>query len=237
LTSPKQPIVTCIGACNGIGQTISPFLIFKGKRLNEEIKDGCSPGCGFAVSENGWSSSKLFTLYLQEHFIKYCNKPENQDILILFDGSTTHLGREAIDWAKERNIHLFVLPPHSSHILQPLDIGVFGPMKQSYNSRCHTFLKQNKGQIVSKHNITSIICKAYMDAFKPSNIVNSFEKSGIFPFNAGKIDPKNFKPSEALKRKYENEENITAASKETINIDYFLKRSNDTTTEINKYGH
>jgi hypothetical protein len=59
-------------------------------------------------------------------------------------------------------------------------------MKQSYNS--HSFLKQNPGQIVSKHNITSIICKSYIDALKPSNIINSFEKTGIYPFNSEKID-------------------------------------------------
>jgi DNA replication protein DnaD len=39
---------------------------------------------------------------------------------------------------------------------------------------------------------------------------------------------------EALKRKYEKEENITTASKETIKIDNFLKHSDDNITEIKK---
>ena len=47
ITSTKSTMVTCIGASNAIGNSVPPFLIFKGKRQN---------GCGFALSENGWSN-------------------------------------------------------------------------------------------------------------------------------------------------------------------------------------
>ena len=29
----------------------------------------------------------------------------------------------------DNNIILMILPPHSSHLTQPLDIGIFGPLK------------------------------------------------------------------------------------------------------------
>jgi hypothetical protein len=37
------------------------------------------------------------------------------------------------DWAKEQKIILFVLPAHTSHILQPLDVACFGPFQKIYN--------------------------------------------------------------------------------------------------------
>jgi hypothetical protein len=51
--------------------------------------------------------------------------------LLLYDGHTTHINADIIKAAKKDNIHLFVLSPHSSHRLQPLDISVFSSFKNS----------------------------------------------------------------------------------------------------------
>ena len=85
ITSPKSTMVTCIRASNAIGNYVPPFFIFKGKRQNDDIKEGATPGCGFALSENGWSNSTLFQEYIQEHFLKYVQRPSDKHILILFD--------------------------------------------------------------------------------------------------------------------------------------------------------
>ena len=33
-----------------------------------------------------------------------------------------------LDLAREKNIIPLILPPHSTHRLQPLDVGLFGPI-------------------------------------------------------------------------------------------------------------
>ena len=68
ITSPKSTMVTCIGASNAIGDSVPPFLIFKDKKQNDDIKEGATPGCGFALSENGWSNSILFQEYISNIF-------------------------------------------------------------------------------------------------------------------------------------------------------------------------
>ena len=92
---------------------------------------------------------------------------------------------------------LFVQPPHSSHVLQPLDVSVFGPLKNAYNVRVQTYLRQHPGQVVNRYAMTSLICKSYLDATKPSNIISAFRKTGIFPLDRHAIDDKHFKPSES----------------------------------------
>jgi DDE superfamily endonuclease len=37
--------------------------------------------------------------------------------------------KEVIDFYDKNLIHMFVLPPYTSHILQPLDVVVFQPFK------------------------------------------------------------------------------------------------------------
>ena len=81
------------------------------------------------------------------------------------------------------DIILFVLPAHTSNILQLLDVAVFGPFKNYYYSACSTCMAENIGQIITRYDICQIACKAYTRAMSPANIQSSFRKTAIFPHN------------------------------------------------------
>lgn len=53
-------------------------------------------------------------------------------VVLFVDGHHSHLTLELIELAKSKGIHLFCLPPHTTHILQPLDVGVYGPVKKCW---------------------------------------------------------------------------------------------------------
>ena len=197
ITSPRSTMVTCIGACNALGTALPPYIIHKGKRLTNELREGCSPGAGFDISPSGWSNSIIFQNYLKNHFLKYCQRQPEKPILLLYDGSTTHINVELVEWAMTENIVLFVLPPHSSHHLQPLDVGCFKPLKSAYDSLAHQFLKRHPGQNINRYSMTALICQAYTTALTPKNIQISFNKTGIWPLNPGIIQQHIFKPAEA----------------------------------------
>ena len=110
ITSPRSTMVTCIGACNALGTALPPYLIHKGKRLSNELREGSSPGTGFNISSSGWSNSVIFQSYLQNHFLRYCQRQPDKHTLLLYDGSTTHINGELVEWALKEKIILFVLP-------------------------------------------------------------------------------------------------------------------------------
>ena len=62
---------------------------------------------------------------------------------------------------------LFVLPSHTSHLLQPLDVAVFGPFKTFYNSECNLFIRRDIGQTINRFNMCDIAYKAYSKAIPP----------------------------------------------------------------------
>jgi len=43
---------------------------------------------------------------------------------------------------QKNEIELLCLPFHAFHILQPLDIGIFGPMKGYFRKKCDNYLGQ-----------------------------------------------------------------------------------------------
>jgi hypothetical protein len=46
---------------------------------------------------------------------------------------------EVISLCASNNIEFVCLPPNSTHILQPLDVGIFGPMKQAWRAQLKSY--------------------------------------------------------------------------------------------------
>jgi len=107
--------------------------------------------------------------------------------LILYDGHKSHLSLTLTTWAEKRNVILFVLPPHSSHLTQPLDVGVFGPLKAFYNRECRAYMHANPGIAITTRDIARLTARPFTKAFCTENITTAFRKSGIYPFNASEV--------------------------------------------------
>ena len=56
--------------------------------------------------------------------------------LILYDGNMSHIHLTVAKLAEDNNVILFVLPPHSSHLTQQLDVGISGPFESMYRIEC-----------------------------------------------------------------------------------------------------
>ena len=64
--------------------------------------------------------------FMKEHFYQHLIRDDTtQPVVMLHDGHKSHISLNLLDWADEKNIKLFVLPAHTSHFLQPLDVGCF----------------------------------------------------------------------------------------------------------------
>ena len=80
-----------------------------------ELLKGASVGADGTVSDTGYSNGAIFTNYLKNHFLKYVQSRDSSvPILLLYDGHLSHVSLTLIEWARENNIILFVLPPHTA---------------------------------------------------------------------------------------------------------------------------
>ena len=133
---------------------------------------------------------------MKEHLIKYLPvRDASNPALVLYDGHKSHVSLALIEWAKSENIILFVLPPHCSHLLQPLDVSCFGPFEVAWNSACHTYLRENGGKVINRYDICKLACKVYTSTLTPNNVHAAFKKCGIFPFNPNVISDHATAPS------------------------------------------
>ena len=204
VTSPRGKNVTLIGCANAAGTCIPPFFIFPGKRWSDDLLENTCPGAAGEMSETGWSNSATFQNYLANHFLKHVNISEGQTHLIIFDGHKSHVSLTLTNWGKEHGIVFYILPPHTSHVTQPLDVACFGPLKAMYNIECQTYMRQNPGHTINRYVVAELSSKAYLKAFSPSNIVSAFRKTGVFPLCRDQINDIKTMPSEI----YRNDEEV-----------------------------
>ena len=74
------------------------------------------------------------------------------------------------------------MPAHSSHLLQPLDVGCFGPLKKAYGK-----LIKEKGRLgynyIDKLDFLKAYPAAHQEVFTTENIQSGFKATGILPSN------------------------------------------------------
>ncbi|KAK8103693.1 transposase [Apiospora kogelbergensis] len=140
-------VVECISAD---GRVLPPLAIFKGASVQQQwfpdddddldfhLKDWL-----FAASPKGWTNEEIGLLWLQKLFIPHTQPADpDQWRLLVLDGHGSHTTAEFMMACLEAKIFLVYLPAHTSHILQPLDVGPFSTLKRRFRTeltlRCLT---------------------------------------------------------------------------------------------------
>ena len=178
IISPQSHNTTVIACGNAFGNRLPPYIIWKGARLSESLVSGGLPGTKYTRSKNGWSTSETFLDFFVSHFLEHVTPA-----LLMYDGHATHITASVIEKAREAGVILFVLPPHTSHLLQPLDVGVFGPFKNKLYQAIHRFLAREPERVVTKHDLNPLIADALDKSLTPKNLTSAFKKTGIVPLD------------------------------------------------------
>ena len=85
------------------------------------------------------------------------------------------------------NIIPFGLPPHLTHLLQPLDVVVFQPLKH-YHAKALDILVRDGCVTITKIEFLACIEGVRRQAFKKTTILSAFKKTGINPWNPNESD-------------------------------------------------
>ena len=180
-TSGRKGQVTVVGCANASGQAIPPMIIYDAARLNPAWTRDEVPGTKYGLSSNGWINTDLFEAWFLEHFLE--NAVSARPLFLLLDGHSTHYQPQVIRLAVEHNCIILCLPPHTTHEAQPLDVGVFAPLKVQWTRVCHEFYQKYPGSVVTKFNFSRLFSQAWCLAVTPVNIISGFRRAGVYPLD------------------------------------------------------
>ncbi|RKK61040.1 hypothetical protein BFJ69_g17166 [Fusarium oxysporum] len=108
--------------------------------------------------------------------------PEKQRIwrLLVIDGFTGKTSLEFMEYCICFDMEIIILPPHSTHHTQPLDVGVFQLLKNAHQKRLRRHIREGYLNL-KRSDFVSKLGEIIREGFTAHNIINGFEKSGIFP--------------------------------------------------------
>ncbi|KAF7889298.1 uncharacterized protein EAF01_010031 [Botrytis porri] len=190
----KQPgsriwtsFIECISAN---GKSITPLVIYKGKSVQQQwfpTDLTLFKGWNFTATENGWTTDATALEWLKKIYIPQTTpiQPENSRLLIL-DGHGSHETTAFMLECFNNNIYLLLLPPHTSHVLQPLDLSVFSPLKSAYRIELNKLSLLSDSSPIGKRNFLSCYQKARIEGLTIQNIKSGWQASGLWPKNMAK---------------------------------------------------
>ena len=133
------------------GTALAPALIYQGDTYDlqdtwlEDYDHSSEEAC-FAVSKKGWTNEDLRPSWLSEPFEPATrSKAGYAKRLLIVDGHSSHVNKKFINYCDQIGILLAILPPHSTHRLQPLDIAIFSPLATAYSKQIDAFIQSSRG--------------------------------------------------------------------------------------------
>jgi len=176
--------VTVIQGVNSQGWAIPPYIVVAGQyHLSSWYEDSALPSDWvITTTHNGWTTNEKGLEWIQ-HFDKH-TKTRTSGVyrLLLLDGHESHHSTEFELFCKENKIITLCMPPHSSHILQPLDVGCFGPLKLAYGRQIEDLMRSSITHI-TKTDFLPAFYLAFQSAMTENNIKAGFRGTGLTPYD------------------------------------------------------
>lgn len=140
------------------------------------------------MSGSGYSSAYLSIEW--KHFDRQTvSRRRGKYRLLIFDGYRSHLTRKFTCYCWEHNIIPFRLPSHSTHLLRPLDIGVFQPFKHWHHMHLHDAVRYGALEF-TKQDFLAAFQRIHERTFARKAILSAWEKAGLLPFNPALVQGK-----------------------------------------------
>ncbi|XP_068082293.1 uncharacterized protein [Anabrus simplex] len=160
------------------GKLMPLLCVFKGKFVMENWIDQQVPTqTAVSASERGWMETTLFFHWFRDVFLT--NIGTERPVLLLYDGHSTHISTQLIRLAQKNDVTIMKLPPHTTHILHPLDVAVFRGLKQKWDKELCKWQRQNPRKKIPKADFIGLLSKTALEV-SSSTIINGFRATGIY---------------------------------------------------------
>ena len=163
---------------------LPPFLVLQARIYLPSwyTQTGLPLDWAIKTSTNGWTDNNIALEWLK-HFDKHtkgCTKGKYR--MLVLDGHKSHELAEFQEYCRSHDIISICLPPHSSHLTQPLDVACFGPLKRAYSREIELYMKARVNHI-TKTEFLIAFKNAFLKSISQQNAQSGFRGAGIIPFN------------------------------------------------------
>lgn len=177
----NRELITLVECVCSTGFAIEPMVIIKAATIMEQWVVDLPNNYLIATSESGYSNDELALAWLKHFDRRTKQRSTGAWRLLLVDGHGSHSTREFIQYAEQQHIQLFALPPHTTHLLQPLDVGCFQPLKW-YHGRCLEWASRTGSKDINKADFLATLAEIRRLTFTRTTIQSGWRRTGLAPW-------------------------------------------------------
>lgn len=133
-------------------------------------------------------TAEVFYAYLENVFHPFLIANDIKLPVALFvDGFSGHMSLDISNFCEEHGIILYNLYPNATHIQQPMDIGCFKPLKNTWTSMVNKRRVRNTNPMQFQ-DFVNTVSEAVKQTLTPGILKSSFRAAGLFPFDDCAVD-------------------------------------------------
>lgn len=168
-------------------------MIFKGQNVQTSwFEEDNLPNWLIATSGKGWTTNQISMRWLREVFLSetipqtanHRGIPHRR--MLILDGHGSHIQLDFLWECRQAKVELLFLPSHSSHILQPLDLDTFAPLKAHYRKCIMDLAQYDDAVPVKKRRFVNCYQQAREEIFNSHYLRVCWKAVGLFPWNPQK---------------------------------------------------
>ena len=171
------------------GDLLPCYVVHKLEHLWSTWTEGAPPGTRFNRTRSGWFDACCFSNWFESLFLPHAKKPSGRKLFI-GNNLSSHFTEKVLSLASENNIAFVCLTPNSTHLLQPLDVAFYGPLKKKWRGILDEWKAcgRKASRSLSKNAFPGLLRKLNNSLInKAENLQNGFKKCSIYPFNPQKV--------------------------------------------------
>jgi len=138
----SKSAISIMFAASASGTVLPPYVVYKAERLYDQWCIGGPKNTKYNRTKSGWFDAVCFQDWFDRIAVPWAKELTGRKILI-GDNLSSHIQIEVVRQCLRNDIRLVFLPPNSTHITQPLDVGFFRPLKQHWRQIITEYKTQN----------------------------------------------------------------------------------------------
>jgi len=179
----SKSCISVMFAGTAAGDILPPFVVYKAQYCYPAWGKGGPKGARYTATPSGWFDNFVFVLWMKDVLVPFCKRLPGKKLLLV-DNLASHISLEVIDLCRQHNIQFVCLPPNSTDKMQPLDVGVFAPMKNAWKEQLRRYQDQDPdAKLVQKTEFPAMLSELMAAVDTKRILPPSFEKCGLFPLN------------------------------------------------------
>jgi hypothetical protein len=183
-TSKQATSVMFCGSAKG--ELLSIMVVYKALNTYSSWCERGPPNAVYAATKSSWFDGFMFEKWFFEILLPNLKRKVGKKLLVC-DNLSSHISAAMVDACRQNDIAFVCLPPNSTDKLQPLDVGVFGPLKAAWRAVLTEYKANHPNQVgVPKTDFPGLM-KTLLERANPGqHLPAAFYKCGLYPVDVEK---------------------------------------------------